>query len=371
MDASTTAATPSILTEANLLLMNQQIQHLAQQNAALNSQVQHLSTSGSSSTVAPPTTVYPAPVTYSAPRVHLAPNKPPTFDGKSALRVWMGAMDRWLIASKIPDTIERVEMCVTFLDPSLGNWWDSVSANVTTWTAMKDKMKERWQPAVQSKAARARLDNLRQRGSVLDYYSEFLSLAVQAENMHEADKLHAFKRGLHPRLHEKLEEKELTTVIEAMNAATMIEERRRQYFTTQYPSARPVANFQRSYNNGSSSSASTSTPMEISHMQGDPSYVDIWEEPAPAAAAAAAAAAASPTVVDTATVLKQVLNAISGYQGNRPPLQRLNKLTYQERQQLMRENKCFKCRKVGHRADSCPTGTQTNKTIPSAQQSKN
>ena len=42
--------------------------------------------------------------------------------------------------------------------------------------------------------AKISLEDLKQRTSVTDYYSEFLGIAVQAKDMHEADKLHAFKR---------------------------------------------------------------------------------------------------------------------------------------------------------------------------------
>ena len=361
------AAAASVMTEANFQLLYAQIQLLTAQNQTLNTQVQQLSSSssGSSSSFHQ---VHPVAAAAAAARPNYAPNKPPVFDGKMPLNQWIGAMDRWLFASRLPpDSAETVALCATFLTAPLGQWWDSVSGQVITWTAMQELLKKRWQPEVQSKLARAHLDNLKQRGSVSDYYSAFLSLMVQAEDMSEQEKIHSFKRGLHPRLREKLEmnDKEYVTVDAAMNAATLAEERRRHFMTTQFPPTGGRFNFQPRY--AASAPVSTSSPMEISHLQAEPDFVDMWEDLTPPAAAAAAATPS--TGVDSVASLKHLLNTM-GFQPNnrRPGQQRLNKLSAEERQQLMREGKCFKCRKVGHRADSCPS---SNKTTPTPQQPKN
>ena len=38
-------------------------------------------------------------------------------------------------------------------------------------------------------------------------------------------------------------------------------------------------------------------------------------------------------------------------------LNKKNALTFEERQMLMKQEKCFKCRKTGHRAANCPDET--------------
>ena len=41
-----------------------------------------------------------------------------------------------------------------------------------------------------------------------------------------------------------------------------------------------------------------------------------------------------------------------------PNMMDVNRLTFDERTQLMKEGWCFKCRKTGHQANKCPKETQ-------------
>jgi hypothetical protein len=38
----------------------------------------------------------------------------------------------------------------------------------------------------------------------------------------------------------------------------------------------------------------------------------------------------------------------------------VDRLTIEERNQLMKEGRCFKCRNTGHRANKCPDGEDNN-----------
>lgn len=362
-------------TASTMKAMYAQLQTLAAQNQSLQQQVQQLSSAGSSS--------YP-PSLLSAPphqaHVKLNPNKPPVFNGKTTLSHWTGAVGRWLTACGITDGAQQVAQVCTFLDPSLGSWWDSVKDEVSNWKDMKEKMEERWQPATLSKLARSRLDSLRQRSTVVDYHNEFLSIVVHIDNMTEEEKLHAFTRGLHPRLREKLEtgDKEYTTLQEAVNAATLTEDRRRQFMQTQFPAHRFT--FQRNTPftpSAAASSNSTSTPMEISHItSSDSDCNELWSDSvATPTAAAAAAPTSAPVNVEATAVIKQLLNAMQGHSFGRPKHapnknrggRPLTKLTAEEREKCMREGRCFRCRETGHMSNKCPNA---NKTTPTPQKNE-
>ena len=358
----------SQLVQQNQALTDSQSQ-LAQQNQSLQFQVQQLSsTSSSSSSISAPA--------FSAasfmPRSYATPNKPPVYSGSGSLSQWTGAIGRWLTAAKVTDGVDQVAQASTFLSPSLGDWWDSVMKKdpPLNWPAMVKKLEDRFQPQVLSKVARSKLDNLRQRAGVVDYHNQFLAISLLITDMSEAEKVHAFKRGLHVRLREKLEtgDKEYDTLDSAVSAAALYEDRRRQYMITAFPT---VAGRFNNFTAGATaaSSSSTSSPMELSHIA-DSDYGDLWSD-SPVVASAAAAAVAAPANVDvTATqVIKQLLNMVQhkGSHGNnsnnRPKGKGLGKLTPEERHKCMKEGRCFKCRQVGHMSNACPS-TGTAKPTP-------
>jgi len=356
--------------------MIHQIKVLTSQNQALQFQVNQLSSASSSSAYPAHSSV--APVSH----VKFNPNKPPVFNGNSTLRDWTGAVDRWLIACKISQGAEQVAQVSTFLDPSLGSWWDSVKDQISDWASMKHKMEQRWQPASLSKLARYRLDAVRQRGSVTDYHNEFLSIVmhIEPDKITEQEKLHSFMRGLHPRLRDRMEnsDKEYTDLQAAVNAATLFEERRRQFVQSQYPSNRFTFQRNPSASSSVSSSNNTSTPMELSHMMVNESdFADLWSDPVPVAAAAAANS--SPVNQEATAVLKQLLNVMHSRPFGRPPSGQkhhkdtsktgLPKLTKDEREKCMREGRCFRCREQGHMSNKCPNAN--SKTTPTPQKSEN
>jgi hypothetical protein len=358
-----------------------EIQRLGAEVSKLQAQlsVAHSASSSSSSSSSSASVSSPHPNI----KVSLAPHKPPVFDGKTPVMQWSGAVDRWLNACGISDPAQQLTQVVTFLDPSLGYWWDSVKAQCTTWSLMKQAMKERWQPVAQAKLARTALDSLRQRGSVTDYHNKFLAVTLLIDNMTDDEKLHAFKRGLVPRLREKIEcsGQQYDTLASVVHAATMAEEQRRQFMNTQFSHSSSSYSRPAAAASTASSFSSSSAPMEISHIgsndrEDDDVYTKLWEEPTAAAAPAATAAIASGTN-ETTVVLKQLLNAISGFKAHGSKQQqasaqgggKLGKLTPEDRQRLFAENRCFRCRKVGHRSTECRGGS-SSKLTPSPQQSE-
>ena len=308
-------------------------------------------------------------------------NNPPIWKGVGQLSHWTGAVTRWLDAGNIVDGKTQVAYVSTFLDPTLGHWYDSVKVKCIDWATMKHELELRFQPLALSKVARSKLDGVIQgKRSVIEYHSHFLSISSLIEKMTDDEKLHRFMSGLHPKLRERLElaNVEYTKFEDVVNAATLSESRRMQFIKTQFPVRGGFNNHGSSSNynssNSSSSTSSTAVPMDLSFVGEFESEIDIWSDSnSNQGAAAAAATATTPIVDETAVALKQVLNFMqknnnhngngaTRFKSNNNP--KVEKLTQEEREKCMREGRCFRCRQTGHMSNKCPS---FNKVKPTPQ----
>jgi hypothetical protein len=269
--------------------------------------------------------------------------KPPLFNGHTALHLWMSAMERYFKAAGTADH-RKVAQAAACLDLQLGPWWDQVNPNdaITTWDQMKVLLIKQFQPVAQAELARTRLDNLSQRGSVADYCNAFRSAVLPIVGMSVEEQLHAFQRGLNMHIRAKLEDRaKPANLDEAMNSAVLIEERRKNLMRSMprvpYQSFSSYRSAAPQYSSAAAAAASA-TPMDLSLLQeqDDCDYSQLWSDPAALTAPAAA------------------LNAITPFASNRfhhrTPLV---KLSDEDRQKLMSENRCFRCRQQGHRAMEC------------------
>jgi hypothetical protein len=269
-------------------------------------------------------------------------------------------MERYFKAAGTADN-RKVALAAACLDPKLGPWWDQVEASVTDWAELKTVMAKQFQPVAQAELARNKLDNLSQRGAVTEYCSLFRDAILPIVGMSVDEQLHAFQRGLHFRIREKLEEQSTkpATLDDAMTRVVLIEERRKNFMRSVSRSPYQPFNSYRSSapQHDAAAAAASPTAMDLSFMQqqDDCDYFQLWSDPTTAAPAAA-------------------LNAITAFVPHRPTNRApLVKLTDEERQKLMSENRCFRCRQTGHRAFDCPKRNNTkgsNKTTP-AQLQKN
>jgi hypothetical protein len=357
----------------------QQQQQISQLTAALPSQPSSSFSSFAPSASVPPSSLF---------QFKCEPLKPNAFTpGRGvSLDAWLSQMTRYFEASQRPEST-WLSIAATYLGAEEGVWWDKVKDSIADWSQFKAALQERHQPLTQAQLVRTRLEGVRQRGTVLAYCTTFLAVVQHAQDMSEPEQLHAFTRGLHPKLRERLEQsdKQITTVRDAMKFVQLVEERRRQYsaypqqqFSGYSGGPRPYySQSARSYGGGSSAGDSTSSApmdMSVSHMQSmdseEAAYAALWDDQPQASAAAAAAS------VDTAAVVSQVLNALQSHGpsfrrgGFRKdgPAQRGPQLSEAERNKLFEERKCFRCKEVGHVSRFCP---KNRKTTPAQLQQKN
>jgi len=82
-----------------------------------------------------------------------------------------------------------------------------------------DGLKAQFQPVNNTKNARARLDQLKQKTSVRLYNTEFREVMMQLPNMHEDDRIHAYIKGLKPRVASQVAMHQPTTLLQAQGLA--------------------------------------------------------------------------------------------------------------------------------------------------------
>ena len=231
----------------------------------------------------------------------LKPHKPdPYSDTKVSGRpeAWVFTVDTFFTASGIQDP-DRVTYVATLLRGAAALWWQShvrtvaAASRITTWDAFQTAFLEQFAPVSNTHHAPDRLSTLYQTKSVTQYTSTFRLLVLQIPNISADEQLDRYLRGLKHAVRREVEMREPADLQVAMRLAD-----------------RADALMYRD-------SASVSRP--------------------------AAQASAGPVPMD--------IGAVAGTY--RPALP---KLTPQERAQLMREGRCFRCRQKGHSARNCQQG---------------
>jgi hypothetical protein len=170
----------------------------------------------------------------------------------------------------------------------------------TTWNAFAHGIRSQFLPKNQYQAARNKLRTLRQTASVQQYNLNFNSVTLEVPDLSSAEALDKYIAGLKPQTRSYVTLQYPQTVEEAMRIADTFD-------TVTYVSNRQVRIPQ----------VMTKTPMS------EPVPMDI--------------------------------DVINTYAQPRDPARLpLKKLSEQEKKELLKLGKCFRCREPGHRAAECP-----------------
>jgi Retrotransposon gag protein/Zinc knuckle len=169
-----------------------------------------------------------APSAY-APRVE-RPRlpAPATYEGQaSALDEWGAEMEQQYDWYGTHDEKERLRTATAFLRGAARDWWTHLAsadrAAIDTWSALLAALRRRFQPVTTAAMARARLDTLAQgRQSVHEYVAAFRRLLIPLSDMGEADRLHAFTRGLKPTIATQLRVHGVQTTDAAIEMAVRV-----------------------------------------------------------------------------------------------------------------------------------------------------
>ena len=246
----------------------------------------------------------------------LKPPKPDTFDGRH-VDTFLFSLDKIFGYYRIEDE-NKVKLAVTYFRGAALRWYKYVEhqyqgkSELKDWNRFTALMKKHFEAANTETAVRNKLNSLRQFASVSKYNDMFNTLIIELLGIDERTKIDMYCRGLKPsiQLHvslrapQTLEEAQAT----ALNVDNIFSENgmafRKNGFNSGWNNARP-----REFK----TSGNSSIPMELGNTE-------------------------------------QYIEETSVNNIERPGFK---KLTDDEKSQLRKENKCFKCRKVGHMANKC------------------
>jgi len=153
----------------------------------------------------------------------LQKNKPTKFTGKreaTAVDSFLYSVRNYFRGVNLPE-MEKISLTVGFLDEKALTWWEvsETEEAASTLEDMLERIKKEFRPANASQAAVTKLDRLKQGRTFKRYLDDFRDLVVKIDDMDEAAKLRAFKKGLKKPYHLHVLTAQAKTLKDAIQAA--------------------------------------------------------------------------------------------------------------------------------------------------------
>jgi hypothetical protein len=314
--------------------------------------------------------------------------QPSMFSGTIGLAVdhWLSEMNQQFVyysqGGSLTTASSRIQYAAAYLDGIARQWWEQQPDRNTlnNWDEFVSRLHTRFRPIQAAMLARQKLDKLRMRegNSVNAYIGAFHSITMPIVDMSESDRIHAFARGLSQRLAAKVWERNPQTLQDAIDYAVTAE-------ATGVFAFRGAMYGNNSSHSGSYRSSSTnagnhgSAPMDLSHIAVDEFLAEEAHSDTGLQVLSSTAAQATSTSsrLDVEALIQaaveQRVNAMmssnssssGGFRSNNHrsagAKNRIPGLTSEEIAKLMKENKCFRCKQVGHRKDDpkCPKNSKS------------
>ena len=210
--------------------LQQQLQQLAQQQQAAQQQQQQQQAfiAQLQQQLAQAQQQQAAAATPRPPPPRIAPA--PIFKGAaSVLDGWLREMRQQCAYYQIAGDAEKIRFFSAQLRDAALDWWDSLdaatkAAHSASLAEFETALRARFQPVNNARLARRQLDELQQgaRQSIHDYISAFRRLLTPLSDMSEADRVHAFARGLRQELQARLIEHDPSTLDAAISLAARL-----------------------------------------------------------------------------------------------------------------------------------------------------
>jgi hypothetical protein len=353
--------------------------------AQLRQQVQqlyHMQNSAASNAAAIASSVAAAAPSHSSlPKIR----QPSAFRGEMGFLVdeWISEMEQQFLyyTNKFPDDSSRIKFATVHLVGNALQWWNHEPGREAllagSWANFVVCLRTRFRPVKAELIARQRLDQLRQRsGQGANQYANLFQTTLNPiTDMSPADQVHKFTKGLLPHLAAKVFEKAPVDLKTAIEWAVRLEANGIYGRTAALP-AHAYGRGNYSANGNGAASSSTGDAMDESlnniGMDGvDQSDPDQESPSNPAAASGAMNAEQVQSIFSKfESLLDQRLNSLvsgrysaqqktvafskgNGSGGGRGK-DRVPGLTPADVARLRSENRCFRCKKVGHMKSDCP-----------------
>ena len=264
------------------------------------------------------TGLQPPPFENALPAPIMAPVRPPTppkFKGinkRPRILEWVSLADNYLKAAGLEFHEQGVWHITNFLEDEALGWWrlhkEEVARGrktpVVVWAQLRDLMIETFQVFNHETDLRDRYEALRQKDSVADYIARFRAIVVELPDETESNRVYRFLKGLKQDIQSRTRTHKPKTLDAAMDIAD---------------EADRANNHAAKGHKQSSSSSWSNKPWK--QRDRDRGGNGSSSGPAP-----------------------MQLGAVT--------------LSAAERTRLMNEDKCFLCKKAGHRARDCPTASK-------------
>lgn len=307
---------------------------------------------------------------------------PALFDGSMGNRIdeWLIEMQRQLDAYPVhfASEVNKLSFAVFYMGSKAGMWFRAYQtehahdgALVASFAELARVMRSHYQPIASSMAARTNLDRGVQSGSVSSYNSFFYSNLNYISDMSAADQVHQYTRGLKDVIKMEVVKSQSTTLTDAVNAAVAAEA-----YLAVIGKSPPFAHGQRAggapRSRWGGSGASSSSAMDVSNLNVIGSVVDADEDDGPSAAAPISAREqqleSQLKGMQKQQKMLMALNAMFGKprqsntkgastsstSSNRGKSDsRVPDVTQEDFDRCRRENRCLKCKEVGHVAFGC------------------
>ena len=156
--------------------------------------------------------------------------KPKEFVGtRSACDVdnFLWRMENYFRAKGIMEDAVKVNTASMFLTDIALLWWrgrttDKRQGEIGTWQEFQCELKGQFYPEFAEEEARAKLQEIMQRGTVREYVQEFKELMLQISDVTDEEALLAFQKGLKPWVRQEVEQRGVQKLSEAMTVVESV-----------------------------------------------------------------------------------------------------------------------------------------------------
>jgi len=287
---------------------------------------------------------------------------PSTFSGSMGFAAdsWISEMEQQFnyYGGQFPNDVARIHYAAASFEGTARQWWEQHPDRSTTvaWTDFVKAIRSRFRPIQGSMLARQKLGRLRMgdKHSVAAYVAVFQATLLHVTDMGVTDQIHNFVNGLTKRLQEKVWERQPATLAQAIDFAVSAEA------WGNYSNGSSFIPGHRGFVAGGSSSHATSSPMDLNSIE----MAEFLAEGSDTVSSSSNTGLdASSIAALVSSAIEQKLNALSSFNhfgGQRKD--RVPGLKSDDIARLMKENRCFRCKQVGHRKGDpkCPGNKQKN-----------
>ena len=261
----------------------------------------------------------------------------------------------------------KIQSAVAFFSPKVQTWYHALEVElaidgnrINTFDELSTAMRRHYQPVSSSMAARNQLDRCRQVSSVNSYNTFFYSQLNLISDMGVSDQVHRYTAGLQNHIRIEVLKAKPTTLSDAVNVAVAAE----AYSQMSISASRTIpSNYASKPRYGQSSSSSSSSAMDVSNINfvgsiTDDDHDDVSQRSQPSSSFV------SPRERQLEKMLKQYkiqssVNAMFGqhrqqgsssssYRNKSEP--RVVGISKEDVARCRLENRCLKCKVVGHLA---------------------